>query len=326
MKRVFGILLFICASLGGASAQDVNIRMQFDSARIWVGDQINLTVSVDRPVSYILDIPVFKDTIIKNIEVLKGPVYDTIRLTDGRIRINQKYLITSFDSGFYQVPPVFAELKTGAGIKRFYSDYAPLRVMRAMITPPDTTMKIFDIVKPIRAPLTAGEVLPWIFLLLAAIIIIWYGIRLIKKMKQKKNGEEVLIPSDPAHIIAFRELEKIKAAGLWQKGEIKAYYTALSEILRQYLENRFGISSLELTTMETLTALSRSGFKDEISFKRLKTVLTSSDLVKFAKYTPEQSEHDMQYENAWDFVSLTRAEDLPVIEKGSASDERRESV
>jgi hypothetical protein len=326
MKRISGILLFVYIFLGGLSAQDVDIRMQFDSVRIWVGDQINFTVSVDRPVSYLLDMPVFRDTIIKNIEVLKGPVNDTIHLKDGRIRINQKYLITSFDSGFYQVPPVFAELKTGAGIKRFYSDYAPLRVMRASITPPDTAMKIFDIVRPIRAPLTPGEVLPWIFILLVATAIIWYGIRLIKKLKQKKNGEEVVVPADPAHIIAFRELEKIKAAGLWQKGEIKAYYTGLSEILRQYLDNRFGISSPELTTMETLTALSKSGFKDEISFKRLKTVLTSSDLVKFAKYTPEQSEHEMQYENAWDFVSLTRAEELPVIEKGSTSDERRESV
>jgi hypothetical protein len=324
MKRVTGILLYICISLGGLSAQDVNIHAQFDSARIWIGDQINFTVTVERPVSYLLDMPVFRDTISRNIEILKGPVSDTAILRDGRIRIRNKYLITSFDSGFYQVPPVFAELKTGDGIKRYYSDYAMLRVLRARITPPDTAMKIFDIVKPIRAPLTPGEILPWVFIVLIAGAFIWYMLRLIKKLKREKTGEAEVLPADPAHIIAFRELEKLKEARLWQNGETKAYYTGLSEILRQYLENRFAISSLELTTIETLTALTRSGFKDDASFRKLKTVLTSSDLVKFAKYSPESSENDEQFENAWDFVSLTRAEELPKVEKGETNDERRE--
>jgi hypothetical protein len=324
MKRIQVILLYICVSLGGLSAQEVNIRSEFDSARIWLGDQINFTVTVERPVSYLLSVPVFRDTIIKNIEVLKGPLSDTTVLNDGRIRIRQKYLITSFDSGFYQVPPVFAEFKTEAGIKRFYSDYAPLRVMRARITPPDTATKIFDIVKPISAPLRPGEILPWVLLAIIAGVLIWYAIKLIKKLKVKKTGEEPVIEPDPAHIIAFRELEKLKEEQLWQKGEIKSYYTVLSEILRQYLENRFGISSPELTTIETLTALTRSGFRDDISFGKLKTVLTSSDLVKFAKYTPGSTEHDLQYENAWDFVSQTRAADLPAVEKGETTEERRE--
>lgn len=324
MKRISAILLYIYASLGGLSAQEVSIKSEFDSARIWIGDQINFTITVEKPVSYILAFPVFRDTLIKNIEVLKGPLTDTALLKDGRIRIRQRYLITSFDSGFYQVPPVFTELKTTNGIKRFYSEYAPLEVMRVRITPPDTTMKIFDIVKPYRAPLTAGEILPWLLLLVVATAIVWYAVRLIKKLRIKKSGEEPVINPDPAHIIAFRELEKLKAAQLWQKGEVKVYYTVLSEIIRQYLENRFGISSLELTTVETLNGLTRSGFKDDVSLRKLKTVLTASDLVKFAKYSPEASENEIQFENGWDFVSQTRLEVLPTVEKAETTSERRE--
>lgn len=284
MKKTSVILLYICVTLSSSMGQEVKIRTEFDSSRIWLGDQINFTVTIEKPVGYLISLPVFRDTIIRNIEILKGPFSDTTMMKDGRISIRQKYLITSFDSGFYQVPPVYAELSTGTLIKRYYSDYSVLRVMRSRITPPDTAMKIFDIVKPIRAPLKPGEILPWVLLLVIAGVAVWYAIKLIRKMKMKKKGEEPVIPAEPAHIIAFRELEKLKADQLWQKGELKAYYTVLSEILRQYLENRFGISSLELTTIETLNALTRSGFKDDVSFRKLKAVLTTSDLVKFAKY------------------------------------------
>jgi hypothetical protein len=326
MRRISIILLYICISTGGSIAQEINVISKFDSARIWLGDQINFTVTIEKPVGYLLETPLFRDTIIGKLEILKGPLADTTLLKDGRISIRQRYLITSFDSGYYQVPPVYAELITGTGIKRFYSDYAVLRVMRAKITPPDTASNIFDIVKPVRAPLTAGEILPWVLIILFAALVIWYAVKLIRKLKVRKAGEEPVIPPDPAHIIAFRELEQLKKEQLWQKGEIKAYYTVLSEILRQYLDNRYGIMSLELSTFETLNALSRSGFKDDVSFRKLKSVLTSSDLVKFAKYTPEPSENETHYENAWDFVSLTRAEELPGVEKGDTSVERREEV
>jgi hypothetical protein len=326
MKRVSAILLYIYAGLGMVYAQEVSIRSEFDSSRIWMGDQINFTVTVERPVSYLLDIPVFRDSLVNNIEILNGPATDTSLLKDGRMRIVHKYLVTSFDSGFYQVPPVFAEFISAAGIKRYYSDYAALEVMRVRITPPDTAMKIFDIVKPYSAPLTAGEILPWVLLIVVATGAGWYIVKLVRKLRMKSKGEEPVINPDPAHIIAFRELELLKERQLWQKGEVKAYYTVLSEIIRQYIENRFGILSLESTTVETLLLLQRSGFKDDASFRKLKSVLTISDLVKFAKYSPEPSENDQQFENGWDFVSLTRSEELPQVEPAEAGQERREEA
>jgi hypothetical protein len=72
--------------------------------------------------------------------------------------------------------------------------------------------------------------------------------------------------------------------------------------------------------------LQRSGFKDDASFRKLKSVLTISDLVKFAKYSPEPSENDQQFENGWDFVSLTRSEELPQVEPAEAGQERREEA
>jgi hypothetical protein len=208
------------------------------------------------------------------------------------------------------IDPVYAELSDSTRLKRYYSDYSILEVARVKLTPPDTSAKIFDIAAPYRAPLTFGELLPWILLALLAAVTVWLIIRLIKKFKRVKK--EIIVPTivEPAHIIAFRELERLHNEKLWQNVETKKYYTRLTEIIRQYLENRFHIYSLELTTSETLEALVKTGFKKNESYKKLKSVLTGADLVKFAKYKPEPIENESTYSDSWDFVSATREADF----------------
>jgi hypothetical protein len=181
-----------------------------------------------------------------------------------------------------------------------------LEVARVRLTPPDTSAKIFDIAPPYRAPLTLGEILPWILLALLAALIVWAIIKLVRKFKKTKKEVIAPVNVEPAHIIAYRELEKLQGEMLWQKGEAKKYYTRLTEIIRQYLENRFQVYSLELTTSETLEALVKTGFKKNESYIKLKSVLTGADLVKFAKYKPEPIENETSFSNSWDFVSATK--------------------
>ncbi len=305
-KHITGlsILLFLFYPVRG---QDVKITSVFDSARIYIGDQIGFTVTIDKPEGLNLQLPVFKDTIVKSIEIIRGPKIDSSR-ENGRMKVIQKYMITSFDSGRYQVPPVFAEMKNENGLKRFYSDYSILEVLRSRIAPADTASKIFDIIRPYRAPLTVGEILPWVLIgsLIAALV--WFGLKLLKKLKRSHPEVELAIIPDPAHIIAFRELEKLREEKLWQNNEVKLYYTRVTEILRQYLENRFSVFSLELTTRETLDALVKSGFRKDGSYNQLKNILSSADLVKFAKYTPIPEEHESIFSDSWNFVEVTKEE------------------
>jgi hypothetical protein len=118
-------------------------------------------------------------------------------------------------------------------------------------------------------------------------------------------------------------LEKLRNEELWQKGETKKYYTKLTEILRQYLENRFRVYSLELTTAETLEVLVKTGFKKDGSYNNLKTVLTGADLVKFAKYNPVPSENEIHFQNSWNFVLATKENELITsedVEKNSVQE------
>ena len=89
------------------------------------------------------------------------------------------------------------------------------------------------------------------------------------------------------------------------------YYTRLTEILRQYLENRFRVYSLELTTEETLVELIKTGFKKNNGFNDLKSVLTGADLVKFAKYKPVADENEALFQNSWKFVDSTKEVFIP---------------
>ncbi len=315
MKRSVIIILSLFITLSSAVCQEVVVTSAFDTSSIYIGDQIKYTITVDQPAELSLELPFFKDSLCKNIEIVAGPVRDS-STQNGRVKIIEQYLITSFDSGRYQLDPVYAELKNQSGIKRFYSDYSQLEVLRVKIAPADSTAKIFDIIQPYRAPVTLGEMLPWMLAALLVSVIIWFLMRYIKQLRKAKKPEEVEITPDPAHLIAFRELEKLKTEELWQKGEIKYYYTRLTEILRQYLENRFGVYSLELTTSETLDELVRKGFKKGDSYKVLKSVLTGADLVKFAKYSPETAEHDEHFQNSWNFVSATMKEEIAVSSSG----------
>lgn len=306
MRTRIYILLLLSINFSAAVSQEVTVKAVFDTSRIYIGDQINYTVTVDQPSGLSLDIATHKDTLLKNIEILSGPVTDTLSLDANRLRITKRYLITSFDSGFYEVPPTYAELTSETGLKRFYSDYSMLEVMRVRIAPSDTTAKIYDIVGPYKAPLTAGEVLPWLLFALLAAALVWVIIRLIRRFRKTKPGQEPVIINEPAHVKAFRSLEKLKEEKLWQKGEVKQYYSRLTEILRQYLEDRYGVYSLEMTTSETLEELLKTGFRKDDNFQRIKTILNGSDLVKFAKYKPDPSENDLHFENAWQFVDLTK--------------------
>src|SRR4030042_23461 len=138
MKKLTLIILLICFA-GKFFGQDILVTTQFDTNKIFIGDQIYFTVKIEKPVATDISFPSFKDTLYKKIEIISGPQTDTIALQGGKNAIIMKYLVTSFDSGLYQVPPVYAELTTENGLKRFYSNYSFLEVSRINVAPKDST-------------------------------------------------------------------------------------------------------------------------------------------------------------------------------------------
>ena len=127
MSKVFlHTLVFIMSPLLLLKGQEISVSASFDTSAIYLGDQINFSVVIDQPADVSVTLPFLKDTLAKNIEILSGPEIDTAFIENGKIRITEKYLITSFDSGHYVVTPVYAEITDHAGIKRFFSGYSEI--------------------------------------------------------------------------------------------------------------------------------------------------------------------------------------------------------
>jgi hypothetical protein len=324
MRRLLLSIFTFTSGVFAVNGQDVYVNAAFDTSRIYIGDQINYTVTIEQPSGLELSLKPLKDTLCRNIDILSGPVSDTTLLSGDRLKFVNRYLITSFDSGLYEIPPFYAEIENESGIKRFHSDYSFLEVMRVKIAPQDTSAKIFDIVEPYRAPVTLGEILPWVLLAGVTAALIWGIIILLRRFRKTKKVPEEIINPDPAHVIAFRELEKLKEDQLWQKGETKQYYSRLTEIVRQYLENRYQVYSLEMTTSETLAALLKTGFRKDETFTILKSVLNGSDLVKFAKYKPDPAENEKHFEDSWQFVEKTKIRDEVI--QGEPLKEKKENM
>lgn len=283
------------------SAQQVQVKATLDTNEALIGDQIGLELSVFQSDNDTVSLPIFENKLTDNIEVIEQFAPDTLKQNNGTLEIKQKVLITAFDSGQYVIPHIpflygNDTLKSNA------------LLFKVNTVPVDTTKAIKDIKGPYEAPISLAEILPWALGGLGVIILIVLLIYIIRKIIRKEPILRKVKPLEPAHIIAYRDLEKLKEQKLWQKEKIKEYYTELTDILRKYLWNRYAIRTLERTSDEILQSLKNSPFYDEQPYLLLKDIFYLSDLVKFAKLKPLPDEHQKCYEDALRFVDKTKLE------------------
>ncbi len=312
-------ILFFCAS-ANIAAQTVKVDARLDSSQILIGDQVYLHLDFYQPEEVWFHPPQLEKKLPKQIEVLESEQPDTFKIKkQDRYRISRKYLVTSFDTGKVQIPSLTFHYEQNNKLDSVRSFPVNLLVQTVTV---DTTKSIFDIKQPYGAPITFLEILPYLGGLLGLAIIVLVIIYFLKKRRQRETEKEYQKPKEPAHVIAYRELEKLKKEKLWQNDKVKLYYTRLTDILRRYLWLRYDIKTLERTTDEILDSLNNRGFEryDEL-YKKLEDVLHRADLVKFAKGCPEPDENEKSLDIAYEFVDKTKQEE---VEKTGA-EENKES-
>jgi hypothetical protein len=287
-------------------AQEVTVDAKIDSLELLIGEQAKVTLEVSLDANRNFQLPLLKDTLVTGVEIVDVAKPDTQLLNAGkRMLVKQEYTVTSFDSALYYLPPF--QVKVG---DKVYSSKA--LALKVYSIPVDTLHpEQFFGPKEIHAvPLQWDDVkalVGWIVLLLAMGGLAYFltvRYRNNKPIIRRVKVEPKLLP----HEQALKDIEEIKANRTLQANDPKAYYTALTDVLRKYMAERFGFDAMEMTSTEIIECLQKS---DKESISELKDLFTTADLVKFAKHAPLMNENDMNLMNAMDFVNRTKMEPDP---------------
>jgi hypothetical protein len=326
MKRILNIpVIILLFHISTASfGQEIRTKAVIDSNRILIGDQVRLRLEVEYPAGAKINFPNLADSLAQSVEIVQRLPLDSSIASSNLKKAIQEYVITSFDSGVHTIPPFLITYRKNGMIDSVKSN--PLILYVYTLPKLDSLMKALkgpiDIKPPIEAPIIFKEIAPWIMgglLALGLIFLILYS------LKRKKNNKGFFTlpqkPKEPAHIIALRELDKIKEEKIWQQGKVKLYYSEITNVVRQYIENRFEINALEMTTDETIAAFKyRRSLVDEKSFENLKKILTNADLVKFAKFEPLPDDNNLALIDSYFFINQTKV--VEVIEVDKPTDDR----
>ena len=238
------------------------------------------------------------------VDVIHDIVLDTLAIKNGMKELQVKLLLTSFDSGYYKLPLMVALTPQGDTI---YLDSPFLDVTN---TPVDTANFVMHPVKgQMKYPVTLEEVLPWAALAIALAVLGYLIYRYIKRRKEQGGLFGKPEPQDPPHIVALRELDRIRGEQLWQNGKEKLFYTGVTDALREYIEARFGVGAMEKTTSEIMADLSDKKIEPR-HYKELEELFKTADLVKFAKYIPGNEENEEAIPMAVRFVNAAFEQQL----------------
>jgi len=297
---------------GQHSTPMVEVKAGADS--IYLGSQTDVTFSVATPGDYLWQWPELHEKLTDKIEIVNQTGIDTTRQRrSDLVKLSKRFAITSFDSGFHAVPPFSFQYKMPGDTVWFSLETEPFLLYVAGFDV-DLSIPIRDIKPPARAPVTFLEILPWLLLLiLIAAGILWY-----RHYLQKKKSRIALLPKPakpkiPPHRRALDALEQLQQKKLWQSGRIKEYHSEITDILRRYLEERFNIMAVEMTTSEIIEALPAQPVPPN-AIEKLLVIFERADLVKFAKSTPVPSQHEESFMMAIDFVRAT----IPVAVEAEA--------
>ncbi|MBL7951527.1 MAG: hypothetical protein JNM62_07395 [Flavobacteriales bacterium] len=277
----------------------VDVRM--DTAVIRIGEQVKLHLEVSYTTKESVQWPALSDTLNRHVEIVKDSGIDTTQASNGLMRQVRTLAITSFDSGFWAVPP-FRFLVNGAPME---TEALLLEVRTVPLDTALTLRGIHDIqVLPFSVQYWIRQHALWIVggaALLAAIITMLYFLLRKKSPVQQRQAAQVMMPLHHRILAALSDLDKQR---LWQQGDHKSYHSRLTDLLRGYIEERFRIPAMESTTDELVKELRISPLNGEQRMQ-LENMLRLADMVKFAKAVPSPQENERMMTEATRFVTET---------------------
>lgn len=259
-------------------------KASVDRDKILIGETITLTLDVRVPLGQ--SITWFNLDTIPHFEFLDRGKADTVDGIDGK-KIQQTLKLTSFDSGYWQIPPLLLNVEN----RLYATDSISIAVEYAAFNPEEDYHDIKEIVDV--APPWYLKYIPWAIgvVTVIAIAIIAY---LLRKKKTVVLVEQPIVSKLGPYEEALKALEELRKKGWSPNGEIKNYYIRLNDILRVFVLRKLNIASLEKTNEELIVQLRQLSL-DRETFQQLANALRMADFVKFARYQPDATDNEKNF-------------------------------
>ena len=307
VKRTVLIFLFLLNT--ALFGQDIRVKASTDTTSYKVGDYINYTLRIEYDKSIGIIPPLIKDS-LKMADIIKLDTAVT-KEENGRMVTIIKAVLSKYDSAVINIPPIAIKYRAlkSPGEKLFANDSTLKTIQSYPVTVLVHTLQvnpqaeIKDVKDPIKVPLNWLLILMWFVI---ASVVIGTALLLYLWFKKSKEKKVVMPPKIilPPHIEALNALKKLEIKQLWQKGMVKEYHSEITEIIRAYFERKFNLPALELTTTEVNIQLKQqTGAANIIDITN--DFLNNADLVKFAKFKPENSVNQEMMKQALEIVNCT---------------------
>ena len=302
------LMLILAALLDVVPAGKAVLRQLQPRDSILIADQVEYGFQLDGvPAGTALALPDFTKVSNDTLTLVRGWQLDTLSTQRARKggaalhSIRGSIILAPFEEGHYRLPEIpVLRAREGADPDTLLFEALEMDVKTM---PVDTaTFEVHDLKGQMTYPLTFKELLPWIggVLLLAGLIalVVWL-------VRRRRADAEALKPKDPAYIVALRELDKWRGEKFWAPDKQKAYYSGITDTLKTYIEDRYGIDAPEMTTAELFDALRKAEDLPEDLREQTREVFECADFVKFAKHVASDEENARALPAAVRFVTST---------------------
>lgn len=315
-----------------SSMQGIEIKTSVDKAQIYVGDLVTYTLTI----TYDSTLELIPPPLGSNLGAFDVKDYQpdiVTKLDDGRIQSVNKFVLSTFTTGDYQVPPIPIVFKMPDGTeKALLSEAVPIKVLSLLLNAGDSTD-----VKPLKAQyefkrdLTPYYIWGGVILLILLLFIIFM---IYRRRKRGEAGEYVDLR--PAWEIAFEKLAFLKQKNYLLENQFKPFYYELTEIVRSYYEKVYDVNFMDMTTEEFMERFKLIDLPDTV-YNETETFIKHADLVKFAKFVPEHNRAENDFELAHQLIEKVRVDRVrkeeiekmktpPQVITSKEADETKETV